>query len=396
MITVYEKIVTQRDTSIFSEDINKSKERLSSQISDSIIVVLGAAGSIGAAVVKLLAQYNPKELIAVDLSENGLVELTRDLRSSSINLNRLTIVPIGLGSREFDHYFASLPNVDYVLNLSAMKHVRSEKDPFCIARMIDTNILFIDEFLKKFGSKIKRFFSVSSDKAVNPANLMGATKMLMEETMLLHQDKCEVSSARFANVAFSSGSLLDGFLYRLQKKQPLAGPSDVVRFFIAAQEAAELCLISCFCCESGDVVFPNLTQGLDEKSFKEIAIDFLKHNGYEPYFCESDEEAKNCSDELINQKKWPCYFTSSDTSGEKMYEEFFHEEDNLDTKSFSHIGIVKSQLGEKNKDSLIGFLNFCREARLSSISKQQYVEQFEKVLPTLKHIETCKNLDQKM
>ena len=295
----YEHIITGRTESLFAEDIRANQDALNEALSGRRIAVVGAAGSIGSAVVKTLLRFAPGALVLIDLSENNLVELVRDLRSTGgLRLPaEFATLPIGLGSVEFARYFAESKPFDYFLNLSAIKHVRTERDVYCLLRMIDTNVLFLHEFLSHNPYRFKKVFSVSSDKATNPANLMGATKMIMEKALLARSDVQPFSTARFANVAFSDGSLPFGFLQRIAKRQPLSAPSDVRRYFISHQEAGELCVLSCGLGENRDVFFPNLAQGLDEKTFADIARDLLVELGYQPVECGSEEEAKGGTDD---------------------------------------------------------------------------------------------------
>ena len=260
--------------------------------------------------MKTILRYKPKALVLIDLSENNLVELVRDLRSTrNLKLpDEFFALPIGMGSVEFSRFFSETEPFDYLFNLSAMKHVRTEKDIYCLMRMIDTNVLFLHELLSGLKYSFKKVFSVSSDKAANPANIMGATKMIMEQLLLLWSDKFPFSTARFANVAFSDGSLPYGFLRRIENRQPIPAPNDIRRYFISHQEAGELCVLSCFTGENRDVFFPKMEQSRDEKTFSRIATDLLNELGYEPYNCATEDEAKKRAEELIALKKWPCFF----------------------------------------------------------------------------------------
>ena len=398
MVSDYEKIVTRRDRSLFIDDFTVNYRALEEAIRGSRIAVIGAAGSIGAAVVKAMLQFVPKAISLIDLSENNLVELVRDLRSSKgIRVPEdFATLPIGLWTTEFGRYFQDSPRFDYFLNLSAMKHVRSEKNIHCLMRMLDTNVVFLRDFLWHNPYRFQKVFSVSSDKAANPANLMGASKMIMEKVLLVHADEQPFSTARFANVAFSDGSLPYGFLRRIDKRQPISAPNDVRRYFISHQEAGELCVLACMLGENCDVFFPKLTGGKDEKTFSQIAVDLLEALGYEPIECGSEEEAKDLADELIPQRKWPCYFFKSDTTGEKEYEEFYVEGERLDMDRFQRIGVTKrSPLTDT--EPIDAFIRFCRNAKSNPyVTKEDYVQAMLKVVPTLQHAETGRNLDQKM
>ena len=421
----YEHLITGRSESLFADDIRANAGALSEALSGKRIAVVGAAGSIGSAVVKTLLRFAPGALALIDLSENNLVELVRDFRSTDgLRLPaEFATLPIGLGSVEFARYFAETKPFDYFLNLSAIKHVRTERDVYCLVRMIDTNVLFLHEFLSRNPYRFKKVFSVSSDKATNPANLMGATKMIMEKALSARSDVQPFSTARFANVAFSDGSLPFGFLQRIAKRQPLSAPNDVRRYFISHQEAGELCVLSCGLGDNRDVFFPNLAQGLDEKTFADIARDLLSELGYMPVECASEDEAKTLSAKRqaegakrqVESAKpqagsagplplpasrsaqgWPCHFFKSDTTGEKEFEEFFAQGEQLVLDRFKCVGVVQqekwSQAGE-----LEAFLEFFKAAKLDPrVDKSQYVREIHKLVPTLQHHETGRNLDQKM
>lgn len=394
----YEEIVTGRSLSLFSEEMSDHACVLSDSLGRSRIAIVGAAGSIGAAVVKTILQFRPGALSLFDLNENNLVELVRDLRSTEgIRLPEdFAALPIGLGSTEFDRYFKDSVDFDYLLNLSALKHVRSEKNIYCLMRMIDTNVLFLHSFLRDNPYRFIKVFSVSSDKAANPANLMGASKTIMEQALLAWAGVQPFSTARFANVAFSDGSLPYGFLRRLEKRQPLSAPKDVRRYFISHQEAGQLCVLSCVLGENCDVFFPKLTGGADEKTFSRIAVDLLEAMGYEPVECSSEEEAKARAEQLIPQRRWPCYFFASDTTGEKEYEEFYVDGEQLDMDRFNYIGVAKR--GPLSTAGAVSeFIEFCRRAKADpNITKEDYVRAMREVVPTLHHAEAGRNLDQKM
>jgi FlaA1/EpsC-like NDP-sugar epimerase len=262
--------------------------------------------------------------------------------------------------------------------------------------MIDTNAVFLYDFFKQNPYQFKKVFSVSSDKAANPANMMGASKMVMEKVLLAQAEEQPFSTARFANVAFSDGSLPYGFLQRISKQQPLSAPNDVKRYFISHQEAGELCVLSCILGENRDVFFPKLSIDKDEKTFSQIAVQLLEALGYEPVECSSEEEAKSRVNELIPKKQWPCYFFKTDTTGEKDYEEFYVETEQLDMARLKNIGIIKRG-PMTDTESLETFIQFCRNAKNDNcVTKEDYVQAMLKIVPTLRHIETGKNLDQKM
>jgi hypothetical protein len=398
VISDYEKIVTGRDESICAEDFAAHAKTLRECISASRVAIVGAAGSIGSAVVKTILRFAPDGLSLIDVSENNLVELVRDLRSSrDIRMPEdFSTLPIGLGSIEFDRYFHDTKPFDYFLNLSAVKHVRSEKNIYCLMRMIDTNAVFLYDFFGRNSYRFRKVFSVSSDKAANPANLMGASKMVMEEVLLARSERQSFSTARFANVAFSDGSLPYGFLQRIGKRQPLSAPNDVKRYFMSHQEAGELCTLACVLGENRDVLFPRLAREQDEKTFSQIAVDLLEALGYEPVACDSEDEAKSRVAELIPKKKWPCYFFETDTSGEKGYEEFHTADEQIDMNRFKNIGVIKR--GQTaGTDSLAAFIQFCHRAKKDChVTKEDYVEAMLAIVPTLQHVERGKTLDEKM
>ena len=394
----YEHLATGRTESLFGADMRANEKSLRAALDGSRVAVVGAAGSIGSAVVRTLLRFQPAALTLIDLNENNLVEVVRDLRSTAgLHLpTEFVTMPIGLGSVEFDRYFAAEKPFDYFLNLSAIKHVRSERNIYCLMRMVDTNVVFLHDFLANNRYTFKKVFSVSSDKAANPANLMGATKMVMEKALLSRADVQPFSTARFANVAFSDGSLPFGFLQRIAKRQPISAPRDVRRYFISHQEAGELCVLSAMLGNNREVFFPKLAESHDEKTFAEIARQLLQSLGYEPVECGSDDEARRQAEELIPKRRWPCHFFASDTTGEKEFEEFFVQDEKLDLNRFQRIGVVQ-QPPYAERATLENFLAFARQAKTDSQTcKDDYVRETRKVVPTLQHQETGKNLDQKM
>ena len=415
----YEHLITGPKEALFASDFQANEEALREALGGKRVAVVGAAGSIGSAVVKTLLRFAPGALALLDLSENNLVELVRDLRSTGdLRLPaEFTTLPIGMGSVEFARYFAETKPFDYFLNLSAIKHVRTERDVYCLLRMIDTNVLFLHEFLSRNPYRFKKVFSVSSDKATNPANLMGATKMIMEKALLAHSDEQPFSTARFANVAFSDGSLPFGFLQRIAKRQPLSAPNDVRRYFISHQEAGELCMLSCALGMNRDVFFPNLAQGLDEKTFASIARDLLVELGYTPVECASEAEAKweigdrrweigerdkaaasisNLQSASFPRKPWPCYFFKSDTTGEKEFEEFYAQGERLVLDRFNCVGVVQQEKGSDAR-ALEEFIAFCRAAKGDpQVTKPRYVQEIQKLVPAMQHHETGRTLDQKI
>lgn len=336
-----------RENELFTEDIQRNEKELSNIVRSSRFLVIGGAGSIGQAVTKEIFKRNPRKLHVVDISENNMVELVRDIRSSFGYIDGdFQTFALDIGSIEYDAFWNNDGEYDYVLNLSALKHVRSEKDPFTMMQMIDVNIFNTEKTIRQSIDKgVKKYFCISTDKAANPANMMGASKRIMEMFLMQLSEQISISTARFANVAFSDGSLLYGFNQRIQKHQPLVAPNDIKRYFIIPKESGELCLMSAIFGENRDIFSPKLIQDLHMITFSEIAERYLAELGYEPFLCQSEEEARELVITLPRKGKgkWPCLFTASDTTGEKEYEEFFTENEILDLERFVNLGIVKNE-----------------------------------------------------
>ena len=383
---------------LFTQDINKNDSSLREAVGRSSFLVLGGAGSIGQAVTKEIFKRNPKKLHVVDISENNLVELVRDIRSSLGYIDGdFQTFALDIGSSIYDAFIKYDGQYDYVLNLSALKHVRSEKDPYTLMRMIEVNIFNTVKTIRqsKAAGSVK-YFCVSTDKAANPVNMMGASKRIMELFLMRESESLDISTARFANVAFSDGSLLHGFDKRIQKQQPIVAPNDIKRYFVTPQEAGELCLMSCIIGDNRDIFFPKLSEELHLTTFAEIARSYLKQLGFEPYECETEEEARKLAASLPKEGKWPCYFTSSDTTGEKDFEEFFVEGEHLDLARFENLGIVKSQLSF-DAQKLEEFEEIVeRGLNQRAWTKDQLVALFKDILPNFGHKETGKYLDAKM
>ncbi len=386
-----------RSRPLFSKDLEEYADSILDQINESKFLVIGGAGSIGRSVCKEIFYRNPKVLHVVDISENSLVELVRDLRSTKGYIDgEFKTFAIDAGTEEF---YRLLRNQDYdfVLNLSALKHVRSERDEYTLSRMLDVNIFNVRNCLSILEKKnIKKYFSVSTDKAANPANLMGASKRIMELFLLDESNQVKTSLARFANVAFSDGSLLHGFVNRFRKSQPIAAPNDVKRYFISHKESGELCLMSLLYGDDLDILFPKTSGDLELTLFSDVAKNFIQAQGFEPYECETEDEARRKSKELIQKKLWPCFFFKSDTSGEKPYEEFFTGEEKLDLKLFKSLGVIKnSKLSITDKLKL--FEQNIFELRSSDKwSKSDIVLIIERLVEGFVHDKVSKNLDQKM
>lgn len=387
-----------REKELFSEDIHSHEEELCKSVSSSAFLVIGAAGSIGQAVTKEIFKRNPKKLHIVDISENNMVELVRDIRSSYGYINGdFQTFALDIGSVEYDAFIKAGGKYDYVLNLSALKHVRSEKDPFTLMRMIETNVFNTDKTLQQsIDNETKKYFCVSTDKAANPVNMMGASKRIMEMFVMRKSKQINVSMARFANVAFSDGSLLHGFNQRLEKKQPIVAPNDIKRYFVTPQESGELCLMSCIFGENRDIFFPKLSENLHLITFADIAVKYLKEKGYEPYLCKDEDEARELAKTLPIQGKWPCLFTSSDTTGEKDFEEFFTDAETLDMERFENLGVIKNE-ADFDEEKLNNFEKTMRTFKSNlAWTKEDIIKEFFNMIPDFGHKETGKYLDGKM
>ena len=384
------------DTKIsFKSDIQKNIEFLKSQIFDKAVLVIGGAGTIGSNYIKQILIFKPSKITVVDFNENSLTELTRDLRSSDLldyNPEYITY-PVNLLSDTFDKIFNS-DTWQVVANFSAHKHVRSEKDKISVEALIKNNVFGAIKLLNLCEQNPpKYFFSVSTDKAANPVNIMGASKSLMEKLILSKKNNFRVSTARFANVAFSNGSLLDGFFYRLNKKQPLSCPSDIKRFFVTPEQSGQICLLATFLGETGNIFFPKLDFHKDQIYFKDIALDFLKENGFEPELVNSEQEAKNFNFNK-NLKQYPIFFFKTDTSGEKTYEEFFTEDEDYDINTYDSLGFINTpEIKISFKDVEADFDDVFNNP---NSNKLDIVTVIKKYIPDFMHIETGKHLDQKM
>ena len=387
-----------RTKPLLAEDVDRHEKELTQKVTESSFCVIGGAGSIGQAVTKEIFARNPKKLHVVDISENNLVELVRDIRSSYGYIDGdFRTFALDCGSIEFEVMFRSEGPYDYVLNLSALKHVRSEKDPYTLMRMIDTNILnTIKTIDLAIETGAKKYFCVSTDKAANPVNMMGGSKRIMEMFLMQKGKEINISTARFANVAFSDGSLPHGWNQRLLKKQPIAAPNDVRRYFVIPKEAGQLCLISTLLGDNRDIVFPKLSEELNLVTFSSIAEKYLKSRGLEPVLCETEDEARNSIDELSTQGKWPCCFFPSDTTGEKDYEEFFVDGEEVDMDRFATLGIVKNS-SDADDAKLSYFLKQIENMKKRRFwTKEELVDLFFEMIPNFGHKETGKYLDSKM
>ncbi len=393
------KNVTGRSESLFIEDIAANHEILRREIEGKKVLVIGGAGSIGASFIKSILPFRPSTLMVVDLNENGLAELTRDLRSSFelvVPENYINYT-LDFDSPIFRRIFRQAGGFDIVANFSAHKHVRSEKDRNSVQALLENNVIKAQRLLDLLAEiPPKHFFCVSTDKAANPVNIMGASKRVMEDLIMAYSDKFKVTTARFANVAFSNGSLPAGFIERVMKRQPIAAPKDVRRYFVSPEESGQICMLACILGHNGEVFFPKLGK---EKlmRFSTIADRFLNELGYEPHICSSDEEAKRFAAEMPeNTKEWPVVYFRSDTTGEKDFEEFFVENEKLDMNRFSALGVIEESQ-HRPLSEVDGFIS-----RLELIfsndnfTKTDVVSALKDFLPNFKHDERGKNLDQKM
>ena len=379
----------------FKSDLRTYNSLLSEKIQNSKILIIGGAGTIGSSYIKNILKFKPSKIVVVDINENGLTELTRDLRSSDLldyNPKYITY-PVNLLSDTFDKIFNS-EKWDVVANFSAHKHVRSEKDKISVEALIKNNVYGAIKLLNLCEQNpSKYFFSVSTDKAANPVNIMGASKSLMEKLILSKKNNFRVSTARFANVAFSNGSLLDGFIYRLNKKQPLSCPSDIKRFFVTPEQSGQICLLATFLGDTGNIFFPKLDFHKDQIYFKEIALDFLKENGFEPELVQSEKEAKEFDFDKY-PAKYPIYFFKTDTSGEKTYEEFYTEDEDYEINTYDSLGFINTpEIKISFEDVEADFDDVFNNP---NSNKLDIVTVIKKYIPDFMHIETGKHLDQKM
>ena len=387
-----------RDESIFLNDVGKKELELAEEIKKSKFLIIGAAGTIGQAVTREIFSREPKKLDVVDINENNLVELVRDLRSSIGYISgEFDTFTLPIESDEFEILLQDRGPYDYVLNLSALKHVRNEKDPYTLSRMIDVNIFNTLKSLRlsqKMGAK--KYFCVSTDKAANPTNLMGATKRIMEDFLQFEESATLVSSARFANVAFSDGSLLYGFQERFDKGQPLSAPNEIKRYFVTPKEAGELCLLSCIFGSHREIFFPKFYPEEDLISFTSLAARFLESKGYKPIIMGSEEEARTFQREITGSKEWPCFFFDSDTTGEKIAEEFYTMDEDVNLNRFDKIGIVQMKKVLNNK-TLAEFMNQMYTMKKSKLLMRDEIKNLiYKLVPELSHKETGKFLNERM
>ena len=391
--------ITNRTKSLFSDDIEKYTASLTEAIKGRSLMVIGGAGTIGSSYIKALLKFNPSKLYVVDTNENGLTELTRDLRSNPETTvpDVYRTYPMNFSDDVFEKMFRAEGPFDIVANFAAHKHVRSEKDRYSIEAMLENNVFRAKKLLDLLLElPPKYFFCVSTDKATNPVNVMGASKKLMEEVIMSYADKIPITTARFANVAFSNGSLLYGYLERIMKKQTITCPSDVKRFFVSPEESGQICMLACILGETGDIFFPKL----EEKqmiNFKEITESFIKELGYEVDLCANEEQARSKSLTITKDTiKYPVYYFKTDTSGEKLFEEFYADNDIVDLNSFNSLGVIKNSV-KKNISDVETMLDRLRQSlKKESYTKEDIVNMISEFIPDFHHIETGKSLDDKM
>ena len=391
-----------RTKPLFEKDIESREKELSEIVRNSRFLVIGGAGTIGSAICRELFARDPKVLHVVDISENNMVELVRDIRSSKgYGTGEFATFALDCGSPIFDSFIHDevrrLGGYDYIFNTSALKHVRSEKDSYTLMRMIDTNIFNTDKtMLQAEAMGAQKYFCVSTDKAANPVNMMGASKRIMEMYLNRRSVSMPVSTARFANVAFSDGSLLYGFNRRIEKGQPLSAPNDVRRYFVTPKEAGELCMLSCLTGDNRDIYFPKLDEELNMVTFSSIADKYLKSMGYEPVQCATEQEARERVAELKAERKYPVYYFSSDTTGEKDFEEFYTDSEVLDMDRFESIGIIKNEV-DYDEAKLEEFTSKIEAMKASgSWNRGELIDLFNWMIPNFDHKETGKFLDGRM
>lgn len=397
--------VTSRPQSMFLDDIEANRDALSHEIKDKNVCVIGGAGSIGSSFIKAVLRFEPQSVVVVDLNENGLAELVRDVRSTKDLYvpDEFRCYTLNFADPIFERIFHEEKGFDIVANFSAHKHVRSEKDKYSVQALIENNDIKakkLMDLLCEFPPK--HFFCVSTDKAANPVNIMGASKRIMEDLVMAYNDKFKVTTARFANVAFSNGSLPDGWLHRLQKKQPLAAPSDVKRYFVSPEESGQICMLACILGNGGEVFFPKL--GEDKMlTFSAICDDFVKANGLEKDICTSDEEAKKKAANISysqfsilgSQLKYPVVYFKSDTTGEKAFEEFYIPGEKINMNRFKALGVVEETTRRPMKEVNI-FFNKLEHLFADNFTKEDVVKAIKEFIPNFEHEEKGKNLDQKM
>ena len=393
------KYVTKRSKSMFLKDISDHKEQLSEKIAGKKVLVIGGAGSIGSSFIQAMLPFKPEALVVVDTNENALAELTRDLRSTKGMYVPEDYIPypMDFASPVFEKMFRSRGGFDIVGNFSAHKHVRSEKDIYSVEALLQNNVLHAKKLLDLLAEyPPEEYFCVSTDKAANPVNIMGASKRIMEDVIFSYSDKFPVKTARFANVAFSNGSLPAGFLSRIQKLQPLSAPSDVKRYFVSPEESGQICMLSCMIGANREIFFPRLEEE-QMMTFDKIATALLEEYGYEVLQCESDEEAIEKAEALkAGSMRYPVHYSGSDTSGEKAYEEFYVESEKVDLARLKALGVITDKkIPDKNKIQKL-FDQLTAAFERVETTKEDIVKIMHEYLPEFQHMEAGKSLDSKM
>ena len=391
--------VTSRPVSMFASDIEANKETLTAEIKGKKVCVIGGAGSIGSSFIKAVLHFEPASVVVVDLNENGLAELVRDVRSTEgfYVPDEFRCYTLNFADPIFERIFREEKGFDIVANFSAHKHVRSEKDKYSVQALIENN----DIKAKKLMDLLcvyppKHFFCVSTDKAANPVNIMGASKRIMEDLVMAYNTHFKVTTARFANVAFSNGSLPDGWIHRLQKKQPLAAPSDVKRYFVSPEESGQICMLACILGNGGEVFFPKLDED-QMLTFSAICDDFVKAEGFAKVECKKDSEAKQYAAQMYYESDtYPVVYFKSDTTGEKAYEEFYISGEKIDMERFMSLGVVCESARRPMNEVNDFFLELETIFQKDDFTKAEVVESIKKFIPNFEHEEMGKNLDQKM
>jgi FlaA1/EpsC-like NDP-sugar epimerase len=388
----------KREESLFSTDLSLNAEVLSKNIAGKNMMVIGGAGTIGSSFIKAALTFHPKKLVVVDINENGLTELVRDLRSTQGQFvpDEFYTYPLSFDNPAFSKLFKAHGPFHIVANFAAHKHVRSEKDIYSIEALLENNLIKAKGLLDLLvQNPPEHFFCVSTDKAANPVNIMGASKKMMEELILSYSKHFKISTARFANVAFSNGSLLEGFLKRVEKEQPLSCPADVTRFFVSPQESGEICLLACILGNTAEIFFPKLDMEKDLVNFADIFPPFLDKLGYQPFICQSEKEARE-NMHLLKEKKYPVYLFKTDTSGEKLYEEFYTETEHYSLERYHALGVISKKAVYNTTESGKIIDELKTLLAKTDTSKPEIVNWLKKYIPEFEHIETGLSLDKKM
>jgi len=395
-------IVTGRPGSLFAGDLEASRDRVSANMRDRRILVIGGGGSIGAATVRIILDYHPSVLHVVDHNENYLVELVRELRGRAAGIpdSDFRALPLDYGGPVMARFLADSPPYDVVLNFAALKHVRSEKDIYSILQMFDTNVVRHMRFKRWLADHRHgaTYFAVSTDKAANPVSLMGASKRLMED--LIFDGAAEkyqtTTSARFANVAFSNGSLLQGFGHRLAKRQPLAVPRDTRRYFISHQEAGELCLLATCRIPDGHIAVPRADAKFQLQLLEDIACACLDYWGLRAERYLDEASARNDVERLAREGRWPLLLTPLDTGGEKPFEEFVGAGETVTDCGLLNIAALRHSPCASAEQNLFDRIARWVDEPDLAIAKSKFVSAIAEALPNFRHSASERNLDQRL